>query len=78
MALAGVVQGAAIGLILSSWLVVAYAVAGSLVWNWIVRPLEEADLDTRFGQDYRRYRAAVRCWVPRLRPVAPVMPSIEH
>lgn len=68
MAIAGVVQGAAVGLILSSWLVFAYAIAGSLVWNWVVRPLEEADLEGRFGTDYRRYRAAVRCWVPRARP----------
>jgi protein-S-isoprenylcysteine O-methyltransferase Ste14 len=74
MAMAGIVQGAAVGLILSSWLVVAYAIAGSLVWNWVVRPLEESDLESRFGADYRRYRAAVRCWVPRLRPVAPVDP----
>jgi protein-S-isoprenylcysteine O-methyltransferase Ste14 len=75
MAMAGIIQGAAVGLILSSWLVVAYAIAGSLVWNWVVRPLEEADLDARFGEEYRSYRAAVRCWVPRLRPVAPVAPT---
>ena len=44
MAVAGIVQGAAIGLILQSWLVIAYAVVGSLVWNYAVRPLEESDL----------------------------------
>lgn len=71
MALAGIVQGVAVGLILSSWMVVAYAIAGSVVWNWVVRPLEEADLEIRFGEDFRSYRSAVRCWVPRLRPVAP-------
>ena len=49
MALAGIVQGAAVGLMMSSWLVVAYALAGSLLWNYAVRPLEEADLETRFG-----------------------------
>lgn len=65
MALAGITQGVAVGLLLSSWLVVVYAVAGSVVWNCIVRPLEEADLDERFGDDFRRYAEQVRCWVPR-------------
>lgn len=66
MAFAGIVQGAAVGLMLSSWLVVVYAVAGSLLWNYAIRPLEEADLEARFGADFRRYAADVRCWVPRL------------
>ena len=69
MAVSGFVQGAAVGLALSSWLVVLYAVLGSLLWNYAVRPLEEADLEERFGEDFRRYKDAVRCWVPRLRPV---------
>jgi protein-S-isoprenylcysteine O-methyltransferase Ste14 len=64
MALAGVTQAAAVGLILGSWLVVAYAVIGSSLWNHVVRPGEEADLEARFGDPFRRYRAAVRCWVP--------------
>ena len=66
MALAGIVQGAAVGLILSSWVVVVYAIAGSLVWNYAIRPHEEADLEHRFGDEFRRYRDAVRCWIPRL------------
>lgn len=66
MAIAGIVQGIAVGLMLSSWLVVACAIAGSLVWNYVVRPHEESDLEARFGDDYRRYRSAVRCWCPRL------------
>ncbi|GAA1956024.1 methyltransferase family protein [Agromyces allii] len=70
MALAGIVQGAAVGLVLGSWLVVAYAIAGSLLWNFAIRPLEEADLEARFGDDFRRYRAAVRCWRPRLTAVS--------
>ncbi|WP_445444521.1 methyltransferase family protein [Clavibacter sp. km3a] len=64
MALAGVTQAAAVGLMLGSWLVVAYAVIGSSLWNHVVRPGEEADLEARFGDPFRRYRAAVRCWVP--------------
>lgn len=65
MAVAGIVQGAAVGLLLSSWIVVAYALLGSLLWNYAVRPLEEVDLRQRFGEEYRRYSASVRCWVPR-------------
>jgi len=69
MAVAGIAQGVAVGLLLSSWLVVGYAVAGALLWHLLVRPPEEADLEARFGEPYRRYRDAVRCWAPRLRPV---------
>ncbi|WP_265522418.1 methyltransferase family protein [Oerskovia flava] len=68
MALAGVAQGMAVGLILGSWLVVVYALCGSLVWNWLVRPLEEADLAERLGAPYLTYRDQVRCWVPRWSP----------
>ncbi|ROP58599.1 isoprenylcysteine carboxylmethyltransferase family protein [Curtobacterium sp. PhB115] len=65
MALAGIAQGVAVGLLLGSWMVVVYALVGSIVWNCVVRPLEEADLERRFGDDFRRYADAVRCWVPR-------------
>ena len=74
MALAGITQGVAVGLLLSSWMVVVYALAGSIVWNCIVRPLEEADLEHRFGDDFRRYAARVRCWVPRW-PIAAIAPA---
>jgi protein-S-isoprenylcysteine O-methyltransferase Ste14 len=66
MAVAGIMQGAAVGLILQSWLVVAYAIAGSVVWNWFVRPVEEADLVAKFGDEYVLYQSRVRCWIPRL------------
>jgi len=66
MAVAGIVQGVAVGLILSSWLVIGYAIVGSVLWNYAVRPLEEADLEARFGAEFRRYRETVRCWVPRI------------
>ncbi|MFF2276877.1 methyltransferase family protein [Agromyces sp. NPDC058126] len=69
MAVAGIAQGVAVGFMLGSWLVVVYAIAGGLFWNFVVRPLEEAELETRFGDEFRRYRAAVRCWVPRRAPV---------
>lgn len=68
MALAGIAQGVAVGLIAGSWLVIVYALCGSLVWNWIVRPLEESDLVERFGAAYAEYTRGVRCWMPRLTP----------
>ncbi|RFA23397.1 methyltransferase family protein [Subtercola boreus] len=66
MALAGIAQGVGVGLLLGSWLVVVYALAGSLVWNYAVRPHEEADLEARFGDDFMAYCADVRCWIPRV------------
>ena len=69
MALAGIAQGVGVGLLMSSWMVVVYALAGSLVWNYAIRPHEEIDLVRAFGDEYRAYARAVRCWIPRLRPV---------
>ena len=69
MAVAGIVQGVAVGLLLGSWLVVAYALCGSLAWNSLIRPLEEDDLEQRFGEEFVAYRARVRCWIPRAGPV---------
>ncbi|WP_369816482.1 isoprenylcysteine carboxylmethyltransferase family protein [Agromyces sp. Root81] len=71
MAVSGIVQGVAVGLILSSWMVVVYAILGSLVWNYAVRPHEESDLEARFGDEFRRYRLTVRCWWPRVTGVSP-------
>ena len=65
MAIAGLAQGFCVGLYVGSWSVLAYVGAGFVVWNWFVRPMEEADLEQRFGDEFRRYRAAVRCWIPR-------------
>lgn len=65
MAIAGISQGVAVGVMLGSWLVVVYALCGGLVWHFGARPIEEADLIKRFGEPYERYRASVRCWVPR-------------
>jgi protein-S-isoprenylcysteine O-methyltransferase Ste14 len=64
MAVAGIGQGVSVGLMTSSWLVVLYGLVGSLIWNWGVRPHEEADLAQRFGPDFDAYRQRVGCWVP--------------
>ena len=72
MAVAGAVQTAAIGSVWSSWVVIALAVAGAVAWDLGIRPVEEADLAARFGEDYVDYRTHVGRWLPRpgRRPVA--------
>jgi protein-S-isoprenylcysteine O-methyltransferase Ste14 len=65
MAFTGLTQGTAVALIIGS---ILYVVAGGSFWNWVVRPLEERELAERFGEPYKRYCLAVRCWAPRLTP----------
>ncbi len=64
MALAGILQGVAVGWYFGSVGVVSYAVAGAFVWQWFVRPVEENDLQQRFGDSYRKYQDEVSLWVP--------------
>ncbi len=64
MALAGLAQGIAVGLILGSFTVLTLPVAGGIFWQYLVRPFEEADLAARFGVPYAEYRAKVSCWWP--------------
>lgn len=71
MAMSGLTQGASVGLYLGSPGVWLYTLAGALVWNGLVRKWEEFDLEQRFGDEFRHYRAHVRCWIPRLRPYHP-------
>jgi len=64
MAVAGIGQGVAVALILGSSLVVLYALAGALLWHFAVRPIEEKDLKSRFGESYDEYKQTTRCWLP--------------
>ena len=66
MAVAGLTQGVGVGVFLGSPAVIAYALLGGPVWHLFVRPWEEMDLEQRFGEPYRHYRAAVGCWLPCL------------
>jgi protein-S-isoprenylcysteine O-methyltransferase Ste14 len=68
MAMFGFAQGFAVGLWLGSPAVLVYTAVGVVIWQGLARPWEEADLERRFGDRYRRYRAAVHCWIPRLTP----------
>ena len=71
MAMSSLTQGLCAAVWLGSPLVTAYVIAGTLLWNFLARPWEEADLERRFGEPFRAYRRAVRCWLPRLRPYVP-------
>jgi len=65
MAVAGLTQGAAVALWLGSLMVLGYVIAGGLLWNALVRPVEERDLEAQFGDGFRAYRRAVPLWIPR-------------
>ena len=67
MALAGIVQGVAVGWYLGSISVILYSISGAFVWHLFVRPVEEADLQSRFGERYMQYKDSVRLWCPSLR-----------
>lgn len=75
MAIGGIGQGIAVGLLLRSPLVVAYALAGAVLWQGAFRSSEEQDLLERFGAPYAAYREQVRCWIPRRTPVEPLGPT---
>jgi protein-S-isoprenylcysteine O-methyltransferase Ste14 len=66
MAIAGIGQGIAVGILFGSWPVVVYAFLGAVIWNFVIRPFEEKDMARRFGKPYENYCENVRCWIPRL------------
>ncbi|MEM1225854.1 MAG: isoprenylcysteine carboxylmethyltransferase family protein [Planctomycetota bacterium] len=67
MAVAGILQGMAVGWCLGSVPVMAYSLAGAFLWQGAVRPVEERDLSRRFGASYDAYRARVGLWFPKRR-----------
>ena len=71
MAVAGLIQGAATGLWFGSPATLAYVTLGAVLWNYLIRPAEEADLQRRFGDQFDQYRQHVHCWRPRLTPYHP-------
>lgn len=77
MAIAGLMQAVGVASFLGSPLALMYALALTFFENAILRPAQEADLEDRFGEDYRRYRQRVRCWRPRRRGYDPANESTE-
>ena len=64
MAIAGIGQGIAIAAIFQSVPILIYSLLGAVVWHLVVRPVEERDMEQRFGQSYSEYRQRVSCWIP--------------
>lgn len=64
MAVAGIVQGLAVGWYLGSYAVIVYSLTGAVLWQIAVRPVEESDLTSRFGETYHDYQRRVRLWIP--------------
>jgi protein-S-isoprenylcysteine O-methyltransferase Ste14 len=46
---------------IGSWWLIATLVAAFVLIHYFVVPGEERSLEARFGDEYRRYKAAVRC-----------------
>lgn len=66
MAIAGVGQVVAISIIFSSIPILLYALLGAVLWELVVKPIEEKDMELRFGLDYKNYRGKVGCWIPKI------------
>lgn len=64
MAVAGILQGIAMGWYLGSPTYIALSILGGVLWHLLARPSEEADLEARFGRSYRAYKARVGLWLP--------------
>lgn len=77
MAIAGLAQGAAVGIGLGSWLVPIYVLCGGVLWNWFARPHEEAHLLREFGAPYARYQDRLRCWIPSFRALPPSIEELQ-
>jgi protein-S-isoprenylcysteine O-methyltransferase Ste14 len=67
MAIAGLGQGISISIIFGSIYILIYALIGAVLWQFVVRPIEEKDMKKRFGKEYEEYRKEVKCWIPKFR-----------
>ena len=59
-------------LLLGSWAVAGWALAFLVINSIYLTMVEEPGLERRFGEDYRRYRANVRRWIPGRTPWEPL------
>jgi len=67
MAVAGIGQGISLSIILSSIHILMYSILGAILWQYVVKPMEEKDMIRRFGSEYERYRDSVKCWIPKMK-----------
>jgi len=65
MVIAGLGQGACVGLAYGSPLVLLFMAAGAIARQLVLGPWEEADLQARFGEEWLEYRERVPEWWPR-------------
>lgn len=74
------VIGAILGqaMIFGSFALLLYALGVWAMMASFVRWYEQPLLQERYGDEYQRYRQAVRAWVPRLRPWQPDMDHIDE
>jgi protein-S-isoprenylcysteine O-methyltransferase Ste14 len=75
MAIAGGLQMIGMAMTIGSCFTLAVTPIGWIIWNRVIRPWEERDLERRFGAPYAAYRDAVPCWIPRIRPYVPTSAS---
>ena len=65
MALSGLGQGISIALMYQSPALLGFFAVGIVIWHFIIRPIEERELESRFGQEYRAYKSKVALWWPK-------------
>ena len=65
MAVAGIGQGISISIMLNSWPILAYSLLGGILWHFVVKPVEEKDMEGRFGDEYINYKGKTTCWLPK-------------
>ena len=62
----GIGQGISISILFCSVPILVYSLLGAMLWQWVIRPIEEREMKNRFGESYLAYRKKVKCWIPRL------------
>lgn len=55
-----------LGLVAQSWFILAYGVAGLIVFRFVVIPAEEENLIASFGDSYRRYQSRTGTIFPKM------------
>ena len=68
MTVSAIIQATGVAVALGSPTAGTIPVAGVILWNKFLRPPEEQFLTERFGEPYRLYQTAVKCWVPTWPP----------